>query len=216
MPRASFSHVTEWVFDLDHTLYPPDAPLFAQIEVKMRDWIIDALGVSADRADYLRDHYLDTYGTTLAGLMDVHGVEPGPYLEVVHDISFASLAPDPDLAARIRDLPGRRLVYTNGPATYAERVLEARGLSGSFDAIYSVEDAELLPKPQRAAFERVFKKAGINPTQAAMFEDRTDNLIVPHEMGMRTVHVAETAVDEAHIHHHTADLAGFLSQLVGR
>ena len=39
MVADQFSHVNTWVFDLDNTLYPPEAALFAQIEVKMADWV---------------------------------------------------------------------------------------------------------------------------------------------------------------------------------
>ncbi|MEL0286976.1 MAG: pyrimidine 5'-nucleotidase, partial [Paracoccaceae bacterium] len=28
MPKLHFQHVTDWVFDLDHTLYPPENRLF--------------------------------------------------------------------------------------------------------------------------------------------------------------------------------------------
>ena len=34
-----FSDTQTWVFDLDHTLYPPDVPLFAQMEVRMVDYM---------------------------------------------------------------------------------------------------------------------------------------------------------------------------------
>ncbi|NVK12781.1 MAG: pyrimidine 5'-nucleotidase, partial [Rhodobacteraceae bacterium] len=43
MPKHSFSHVCEWVFDLDNTLYHPSARLFDQIEVKMTAYVMDAL-----------------------------------------------------------------------------------------------------------------------------------------------------------------------------
>jgi len=91
--------------------------------------------------------------------------------------------------------------------------LEARGLSGLFDAVYGVEHAGFKPKPERAAFEEVFGKDGITPAKAAMFEDEPRNLAAPHEMGMRTVHVAETPVDADHIHNHTDDLTSFLKNL---
>jgi putative hydrolase of the HAD superfamily len=216
MVADRFSHVTAWVFDLDNTLYPPEARLFDQIELRMTDWVMQALGVTRTEADRLRAHYWRTYGTTLAGLMDEHGVDPGPYLTHVHEISLDALQHDPELAAAIADLPGRRIVYTNGCAPYAERVLAARGLSGLFDAIYGVEHAGFRPKPERAAFETVFAQDGIAPDRAAMFEDDLRNLEAPHAMGMRCVLVAPEppAADTApHVHHHTADLADFLSQL---
>ena len=138
MVTQHFHHVSTWVFDLDNTLYPPRYRLFDQIEVRMTDWVMKALNVSRQEANHLRQHYWDSYGTTLAGLMREHNIDPGPYLTDVHDIDFSVLPPDPELAARIKALPGRRIVYTNACEPYAQKVLEARGLTGLFDAIYGV------------------------------------------------------------------------------
>jgi len=213
MVKAAFSHVETWVFDLDNTLYPPEARLFELIEVRMTRFVMESVGVDRAEADRLRRHYWQSYGTTLAGLMREHGVDPGPYLTVVHDIPMDRLTPDAELRARIAALPGRRIVYTNGCGPYAERVLEARGLAGLFDGIYGVEHAGFLPKPERAAFEAVFALDGVTPERAAMFEDDQRNLAAPHEMGMRTVHVAPDRHVAEHVHHHTDDLSGFLSRL---
>ena len=219
MPKLEFSpdfaRVSTWVFDLDNTLYPPHMRLFDQIEVKMTDWVMQALQVDRDRADHLRAYYWQIYGTTLAGLMREHDVDPGPYLNEVHDIDFSVLVPDPGLARSIARLPGRKIIYTNACAPYAEKVLSARGLAGLFDAIYGVEHAEFHPKPDAQAFATVFAKDGLDPASAAMFEDDSRNLAVPHALGMRTVHVAPTPEPASHIHHHTDDLAAFLARLAG-
>jgi putative hydrolase of the HAD superfamily len=215
MPKPEFSHVTTWVFDLDNTLYPPHMRLFDQIEVRMTNWVMQALQVDRARADHLRAYYWRTYGTTLAGLMTEHGVDPGPYLTEVHDIDFSVLAPDPGLAQSIASLPGRKIVYTNACAPYAEKVLAARGLAGLFDAVYGVEHAEFHPKPDAQAFAKVFGKDGLDPAQGAMFEDDARNLAVPHALGMKTVHVAPSPEPADHIHHHTNDLAAFLARLTG-
>lgn len=213
MPRDAFSHVTTWVFDLDNTLYPSSARLFDLIEVRMTDWVMRSLKVDRAEADRLRFQYWQDHGTTLAGLMRLHGVDPGPYLEEVHDIPMDRLTPDPDLAARIGALPGRRIVYTNGCAPYAERVLAARGLAGLFDAVYGVEHADFEPKPDRRAFDRVFARDGLEPRRAAMFEDDLRNLEAPFALGMKTVHVAPARQDAAHVHYHTDNLSGFLQAL---
>lgn len=213
MVKAAFSHVTTWVFDLDNTLYPPEARLFDQIEVRMTQYVMDSLGVPRPEANRLRKHYWHLYGTTLAGLMREHDVDPAPYLTHVHDISLDHLEQDTDLITHIGALPGRRIVYTNGTAPYAERVLVARGLNGLFDAVYGVEHAGFRPKPERAAFEAVFAQDGTDPASAAMFEDDHRNLAAPHDMGMRTVHVAPDAHQADHIHHHTDDLTAFLKTL---
>lgn len=214
MLKSAFSHVTTWVFDLDNTLYPPKYRLFDQIEVRMTNWVMQTLDIGRAEADRLRQHYWDRYGTTLAGLMREHAIDPAPYLTHVHDIDFSNLPPDPVLAGHLRALPGRKIVYTNGSAPYARHVLAARGLTGLFDAVYGIEEAGLLPKPERAAFDLIFAADGLDPARAAMFEDDPRNLLVPHQMGMVCVHIAEKPIKALHLHHHHHDLTAFLGHLV--
>lgn len=213
MPKTAFAHVETWVFDLDNTLYPPEVCLFDQIEVRMTAWVSKALGVNEGEANRLRKDYWARYGTTLAGLMREHDVDPGPYLTDVHDISFDALQPDPKLAEAIKALPGRAIVYTNGCEPYARNVLTARGLTDCFEAVYGVEHAAFRPKPEREAFETIIALDGFDPDRAAMFEDDTRNLQAPKALGMRTVHVAPAPEAAPFIEYHTADLAGFLHKL---
>lgn len=213
MVRQHFTHVATWVFDLDNTLYPPQARLFEQIETRMTTYVMQALRLGRDEADRLRHAYWRDHGTTLAGLMQRHDVDPGPYLRAVHDISLDHLDPDPVLAAAIRALPGRKIVYTNGSSEYAARVVDRRGLGAVFDALYGVEHAGYRPKPEAAAFAAVLARDDSLAERAAMFEDDPRNLAAPHAMGMRTIHVAPDPVAAPHIHHHTDDLGGFLTRL---
>ena len=214
MLKNSFCHVTQWVFDLDNTLYPPEARLFDQIEVKMSAYVMASLGVDQTTADQLRRDYWRDYGTTLAGLMREHNVDPGPYLFDVHDIDLSHLNKDPALASAIDTLPGRKIVYTNGTAPYARQVLAARGLDQVFEAVYGVEEANFLPKPELEAFETIFALDGIQPRQAAMFEDEARHLQVPHSLGMQTIHVAPAPVTAPYLQHHTNNLRQFLELLV--
>ncbi|GAA3854813.1 pyrimidine 5'-nucleotidase [Celeribacter arenosi] len=215
MVSEQFSHVGTWIFDLDNTLYPPEAALFAQIEVRMTDWVARTLDVDHTEADRLRDLYWRDYGTTLSGLMSLHNADPLPYLTYVHEIDFSGLTRDVILRDAITALPGRKIVYTNGSEPYAQRVLDARGLSDLFDAVYGIEHADFHPKPNAAAYDRILDIDGSDPKSAAMFEDDPRNLQVPHALGMKTVHVAPEPIDPVpeHIHHHTDDLAGFLAAL---
>ena len=218
----SFSHVTTWIFDLDNTLYAPEAALFAQIEKRMTAHVTRVLGVDAAEADRLRKHYWRDYGTTLAGLMAEHGIDPMPYLNEVHDIDFSELTPDPELAALIRALPGRKIVHTNGDHAYARQVLAHRGLM-VFDAVHGVDTLDFLPKPDARAYAAVRAAEGFDPTRAAMFEDDPRNLSVPHLLGMRTVlvgdgrHGAEGLAADGdhgpHVHHQTTNLTEFLRGL---
>ena len=210
-----FARIETWVFDLDNTLYPPSARLFDQIEARMREWMVRDLGVDAAEADRLRALYWAEHGTTLAGLMARHGTHPDAFLRHVHEIDLRALTPDPALAGALAALPGRRIVFTNGTAEYAGRVLAARGLTGLFDAVYGIEEAGLVPKPHEAAFAAIRAADGFDPARAAMFEDEARNLLVPHAWGMETVHVAPARAGGPHVRHHAPDLAAFLRAAPG-
>jgi putative hydrolase of the HAD superfamily len=216
MVQKHFAHVRTWIFDLDNTLYPPATSLFPQIEVKMTAFMMRELNVSHSEASELRTHYWRTHGTTLAGMMKLHGTTPYPYLKDVHDIDFTVLDPAPELRKAIETLPGRKIIFTNGTAPYAQEVLEARELSGLFDATYGVEHADFEPKPNAHAYARIIAQDGLDPAEAAMFEDDPRNLEVPHTLGMKTVHVAPVneITDRDYIHHHTDDLTEFLGRVL--
>lgn len=212
MPRAAFSHVDTWVFDLDNTLYPAGARLFDQIEAHMIAFITETLGLDRAAANRLRKSYWQTYGTTLAGLMAEHQVDPVPFLNRVHQVDLSALAPDPALRDAINALPGRKVIYTNASRNYGLRVADHLGLGDCFSALYAVEDADFAAKPHADAFARVFAKAQVNGPQSAMFEDDPRNLAVPHDLGMKTVLVG-TVEPAVHLHHQTTNLAAFLRDI---
>lgn len=214
MVAQYFAHVDTWVFDLDNTLYPPEADLFGQMDARFSAYVARLTGLENADARRLCIDYWRDYGSTLTGLMEHHDIDPHHFLADVHDIDLSHLKEDEALSKAINRLPGRKIVYTNGSENHAKRVLAARGLTQRFDAVYGVEHADFKPKPTHDAFTKVFLKDGVTPTKAAMFEDEARNLAVPHALGMRTVHVHEHLTDEDHIHHHTTHLADFLSQLV--
>ena len=197
--------------------------LFAQIETRMTAHVARHLGIAPAEADRLRNHYWREYGTTLAGLMREHDIDPHAYLLEVHDIDFSVLAPDPALASAIAALPGRKIIHTNADALYAGRVLE-RLCIGPFEAVCGIEEVDFHPKPDPRAYDAVIAAHGIDPARAAMFEDDPRNLEVPASLGMQTVLVGSgrhgpdrLSADHdhgAHVLHRTGDLAGFLRALV--
>lgn len=212
MPYESFRHIDTWVFDLDNTLYPPEVRLFDQIERLMVAFMTREIGIGESEAHSLRKHYWKTHGTTLAGLMAEHGVDPDSFLTEVHELDLSVIPEAPDLRAAIAALPGRKIIYTNGSRAHGEKVSAARGLEGVFDAIYGVEDAGYIPKPATEAFAKVFATDGLAPETAAMFEDDPRNLAIPFDLGMNTVLVGSH--EAPHIQHRTGDLTEFLAKLV--
>ncbi len=186
-PAARFEHIDTWVFDLDNTLYPVDCDLWPKIDQRITLFLVNLFGLDGISARALQKYYYQRYGTTLRGLMEDHAIGAAEFLAFVHDIDRSSLNPNLSLATAITALPGRKLILTNGSRDHALRTAEALGLAATFDDIFDIVAAELLPKPAPLAYERFFRKHAIDPGKAAMFEDLDRNLVIPHEKGMTTV-----------------------------
>lgn len=207
------SHVDTWIFDLDNTLYPPSCDLFALIDDRMQAFVQRKTGLGPVEARALQKKYYHEHGTTLAGLMSRHGVDPREFLDEVHDISLDRLSPDPELEAALDRLPGRRLVFTNGSERHAQRVLEAIGIDKLFDEIFDIEASEMIPKPEVRAFQGLMARHGVTPATSAFFEDLERNLEPGAVLGMTTVLVGPHAAAStaSFVHHRTEHLAPFLT-----
>lgn len=184
---GSFAHVTDWVFDLDNTLYPHHSNLFAQIDVKMTAYVQELLSMPRDEARKLQKELYLEYGTTLAGLIARHAIDSDDFLLKVHDIDYSGLQPDPELGKAIRALPGRKFIFTNGDRGHAERTATALGILDDFEDIFDIVAAGLTPKPARKTYEAFAELHKVVGDKAAMFEDIARNLAVPKALGMKTV-----------------------------
>jgi putative hydrolase of the HAD superfamily len=224
-----FSDVNAWVFDLDNTLYPAGQNLFAQIDVRMTAFIEDALSVSREEAYRVQKEFLGEYGTTLSGLMNEHGLPPGPFLDFVHDIDVSVLKPAPHLADALKALPGQKFIFTNGTVGHAENVCGQLGIGDLFDDVFDIVAADYTPKPNAAIYPKMLAHFGIEPRRAAFFEDMARNLTPAHKIGMKTVLVLEEGEDgvskmnmpekyrqqdDTHIDVTTGDLTGLLNEIL--
>jgi putative hydrolase of the HAD superfamily len=224
-PRA-FDHIATWVFDLDNTLYPHHVNLWQQVDGRIRDYIANFLKITHEQAFRLQKDYYQRYGTSMRGLMIEHGMEPDDYLDYVHQIDHSPIEPNPALGLAIEQLPGRKLILTNGTHRHADAVLARLGLSDHFEHIFDIIAAELEPKPSALTYERFLATHSVDASRAAMFEDLARNLAVPHSLGMTTVLVVPEGTrevfredwelegrDAPHVDHVTDNLVGFLHSI---
>ncbi len=212
-PGADLRHIRSWIFDLDDTLYPPESQFMRLIQGRINDYVVRTSGLPADEALVVQKGYLRDYGTSLAGLMAHHRIDPHDFLAEVHDVPLDVLTPDPGLRAALERLNGPRIVFTNGSTAHARRVIERLELVDLFDGLFSLEDADLIPKPDPRTFARMTERFGIAPASAAFFEDTARNLEPAHAIGMTTVLVGSRTVgtDLAFVDHRSASLAPFLA-----
>ena len=145
-----FAHVRDWIFDLDNCLYPASTGLFELIDQRMGGYIERLLGCDPVEARRVQKSHFHEHGTTLAGLMGEHDVDPHDFLDDVHAIALDRIAPDERLARGLARLPGRKFVFTNADEPYARRVLAAIGVADHFDGLHDIHASELMAQARPA------------------------------------------------------------------
>jgi putative hydrolase of the HAD superfamily len=151
-----------------------------------------------------------------------HGIEPGDFLDFVHQIDVSGVHADTRLAAALTELPGRKVIFTNGTVKHAENVMNRLGIGHHFQGIFDIADSDFIPKPDLGSYRAMLARFGIAPERSAMFDDMPRNLQPAADLGMTTVWIqthndwAQALDDMGFVHHATADLAGWLNDTVIR
>ena len=213
-------HIDCWIFDLDNSLYPASANLFALIDIRMGEFIQRLVGCDSAEARRIQKSYFHEHGTTLAGLMKAHGTDPREFLDFVHDIDLARISADPRVVAALDALPGRKYVFTNGDERYAGRVLDRLGLANAFNGLHDIHAMDYVPKPDPRAYAAICARFAIDPARALFVEDMARNLVPAKALGMTTVWVdngseqAGRDADPAFIDYRTSDIGEWLTEIV--
>jgi putative hydrolase of the HAD superfamily len=187
--QERFAHIRDWIFDLDNCLYPANCRLFELIDQRMGVYIQRLLGVDAEEARRVQKMHFHGSGTTLAGLMKDHDVDPHHFMGEVHDIPLDRVARDDRLIGALSALPGRKFIHTNGNAEYAWKVLGRLGIAAVVDHLHDIFAADLTPKPELHGYRKLLDQFRIDPTRAVMVEDMVRNLAPAKQLGMTTVWV---------------------------
>ena len=216
-----FAHIRDWIFDLDNCLYPASTGLFALIDERMGAYIQRLLDCDPVEAKRVQKDHFHRHGTTLAGLMKDHRVDPHHFLEDVHDIPLDRVQCDERLGRLLPRLPGRRFVFTNGDAPYARRVLDAIGVAEHFEDLHDIHASSYRPKPEPHGYEFLCDRFGIDPNHALLADDMVQNLAPAKALGMTTVWVDNGSergghgYDEQVIDHRIGNVGEWLEEILG-
>jgi putative hydrolase of the HAD superfamily len=190
------------LLDLDETLYPRGNGVLNRIDGRINAYLREKVGIPADQVDTLRLRLRNAHGTTMRGLEVEHAVDVDDYLGVVHRVDLSDLlAPAPEVRALLQRLPGRKAVFTNAPRHHAEQVLRLLDLGDAFEAVLTLEDLGLLPKPDPRAYDAVTARLGVEGADCVFVDDTRANLIGARRSGMRTVWLAPERRQDDEIHH---------------
>ncbi|WP_417252521.1 pyrimidine 5'-nucleotidase [Castellaniella sp.] len=183
-----------WLFDLDNTLHDASRGIFGMIDQRMSSAVAQALDVPADQADILRRRYWKRYGATAIGLARHHGVNLNQFLASCHNFDVRPLVhAETGLGARLRALPGTRIVLTNAPAHYARRVLKALGILQEFDGLWAIDHMMPMgfarPKPSPGLMHQIIAQLQVPAHRIILVEDTLRNLRSARQAGMKTVYL---------------------------
>ena len=181
------SEITDWVFDLDNTIYPARSSLFPRVAARMTEFIAATFSLNDDAAAEMKTRLFRKYGTTMRGLMTEYNMAPDEFLAYVHEIDLSDVSYDDELDRLLSALEGRKHIYTNGTVRHAERILDAFGIRHHFEVIFDIVASDHIPKPNPAPYDRFIEVSGIAPRNAVMIEDMARNLEPAAALGMTTI-----------------------------
>ena len=186
-----FKNKDVWIFDLDNTLYSYKTKIFDQIDERMKLFISKKLNISFEKAFTLQKKFYKEYGTTLYGLMKHYNFQPKEFLNFVHDVNLDKITKNKNLFENIKNLPGEKIIYTNGDENYARRVLKKLGIHKLFSYILDIERSNYIPKPIIDPLISFLEEKRINLNNCVYFEDLEKNLENAHKYGITTVHIED-------------------------
>ena len=176
------------IFDLDDTLYPRASGLQQEVRRRIIRYMVEQLGMPAEEAVALRQRYVAQYGTTWAGLLRHQRIDLDSYMVYVHDIPLPRyLHVNRTLDAVLEAISLQKIVWTNAPVAYAERVLHALGIRRHFARIVDVQAMNNLNKPMPEVYPRVLGLLGTEGAACILVEDSVNNLRAARSVGMVTV-----------------------------
>lgn len=180
------------IWDLDGTLY------------RYNDLFIKACNIAAARAAQslgvnityeesveLAVRSEETYGYSLHGFIHEHGLSYARLHHPFHEfIDEKLIQKNEDFVTALESLQLPQVLLTNASRGWANRVLTHLGMKHLFPDthIIPMEDVDYTPKARGSAgFEKALQILDVPPAQVVVVEDLTRNLIIPRQMGLRTV-----------------------------
>jgi putative hydrolase of the HAD superfamily len=185
--KLSFKYL---LCDLDNTLYSDLSGMLDYIDQRINDFIALKLNLAGEEITRLRYAYLQKYGTTLAGLSIHHQVEPAEYIQFVYRIHIADfLKPDPRLTEVLGNIQLTKVIFSNSPASYIQKVLEVLKVEGCFEKIYDIEFCNYMGKPNHTSYIKVLNDLGANGEECILVDDCLANLRAAQEIKIAPIFI---------------------------
>lgn len=132
-------------FDLDGTLHDVEKYLvYDELEDNIFKYVARYVGISFDDAKMLSQEFQDFFGSTVAGLMVEHKIDPDHFLQEVYQVDFSSVSEDKTLSSLLYKNKERKFVFTNATRSYTKKLLYKIGIL-DFLRIFSIFTIAAIP-----------------------------------------------------------------------
>src|SRR3546814_8957395 len=106
--------------------------------------VASTLNIELDAASRIRTAYWRRYGATVIGMVRHHGIDARTFLRLSHQFDIASMVhSETGLARKLRQLEGRKIVFTNAPLDYARTILKTLKILHYFERVWAIDDISL-------------------------------------------------------------------------
>lgn len=185
-----YDNIDTWVFDLDRTLYTGPFNWEKRAFNNFFEYIETHYGIDREKAAEM-DKGFTKRSFYLKGWLDEI-----PHFDIHHwwsqideidisDIPICAITKD-----KLQDLPGNKILFTNGHPSHKEKFLKHLGLENCFDEEIAIDVNDIKQnrfKPNPDIYHEIINKMKTKPEKTVMFEDNLHNLETAHALGMGTV-----------------------------
>ena len=138
-----------------------------------------------------------------------HDVDPEDFTDYVHELDLSCLKENPQLKKYLDQLPDKKFVFTNGAYQHAERVLDRLGLTNCFSGIFSIREAEYIPKPALQTYLKMLETFDLKAEESVMFDDSPANVLGAKKAGMHTVWISSNVENNKYCSVDTKDFCDY-------